>query len=149
MQNIVNMCSAHQYNPILPFIGQMIKKTSMFNVFLKKILLRLNNAMLVLGVQQSESVLNIHICTPFQILFPYWPLQFPVLSTVGPYQLSILYIVVCICQSKSSNLSQSPLLPSNHKFVFYIYNCYCFADKYICTLLDSRYVISCDICLTV
>ena len=36
MQNIVNMCSAHYYNPILPFIGQMIKKTSMFNV-LKKI----------------------------------------------------------------------------------------------------------------
>ena len=42
--------------------------------------------------------------------------------TVGPYQLSILYIVVCICQSQSPNLSLPPLPCGKHKFVFYICN---------------------------
>ena len=52
------------------------------------------NVVLVLGVQQSESVIHIHISTLFQILFPHRPLQSIEQSflcyTVGPYQLSIL-----------------------------------------------------------
>ena len=62
----------------------------------------------------------------FQILFPYRQLQSTEQSslcyTVGPYQLSILYIVVCICQSQSPNLSFLPFPPDNHNFVFYICN---------------------------
>ena len=45
----------------------------------------------------------------FQILFPYRSLQSIEQSslcyTVGSYQLSIFYIVVCICQYQPSNLS--------------------------------------------
>ena len=33
------------------------------------------NVVLVSGAQQSESAIHIHICTLFQILFPYRPLQ--------------------------------------------------------------------------
>ena len=54
----------------------------------------------------------------FQILFPYRSLRSTEKSslcyTVGPYQLSILYIVACICQSQSPNSS----LPSpGHMFL--------------------------------
>ena len=55
------------------------------------------------------------ISTLFKILFPYRSLQSIEKSslcyTVGPYQLSILYIVVCICQSQSPNLSFPPSSP--------------------------------------
>ena len=57
--------------------------------------------MKVLGVQQSYSVIHTHISVLFQILFPYRSLQSiewcSLCYTVGPYQLSILYTVVCIC----------------------------------------------------
>ena len=39
--------------------------------------------------------------------------------TVGHYCLSILYTVVCICQSQASNLSLPDLPPDHYKFVFY------------------------------
>ena len=59
------------------------------------------NVGLVSAVQQSESVIHIHISTLLQTLFPYRSLQCAEKSslcyTVGPHQLSILYIVVCIC----------------------------------------------------
>ena len=48
-------------------------------------------------------------CIIFQILFPYKPLQSIEKSLlyyiVGTYQLSILYIVVCICQLEFPSLS--------------------------------------------
>ena len=47
--------------------------------------------------------------------------------TVGSYQLSILYIVVCVCQSQSPSLSPPNLPPGNHKFVFHI--CDSISDK--------------------
>ena len=56
------------------------------------------NVVLVSGVQQTESIIHIHISTLFQILFPYRPLQSIEQSSlcykVCPYYLSILYIVV-------------------------------------------------------
>ena len=56
--------------------------------------------MLVSGIQQSDSVIHICISFLFQILFPFRLLQDIEYSslcyTVGPYGLSILYIVVCI-----------------------------------------------------
>ena len=70
------------------------------------------NVALVSAVQQSESVIHIHISTLFQILFPYRSLQSIEQSslcyTIGSHQLSILYIVVYICQSKSPNSSHPP-----------------------------------------
>ena len=86
------------------------------------------SVVLVSGVQQSEQVIHIHISILFQILFPYRSLQSIeqtslCYTVVSPYQFSILYIVVCICQSQSSNLSlPSSLTPGNHKFVLYICN---------------------------
>ena len=63
-----------------------------------------HSVVLVSGVQQSESVIYIHIPAFFQILFPQRSLQSIEQSslcfTVGPYQLSVLYIVVCIYASK-------------------------------------------------
>ena len=45
-----------------------------------------------------------------------------------------------MCQSQSSNFSLPPLIPSNHKFIFYICNSFCFVDKFMCSLfLDSTY----------
>ena len=59
-------------------------------------------ASILSGVQQSESIICIHISILFLVLFPQRSLQSIELSslhyTAGPYQLPILYIVVCICQ---------------------------------------------------
>ena len=72
------------------------------------------NVVSVSSIQQRLSVTHIHIST-FQILFLYRPLQSieqnSLCYTVGPYYLSILYMVVCICQSQSLNLSLSCLTP--------------------------------------
>ena len=84
------------------------------------------NVVLVSVVQQSESVMHTHISTLFQILFPCRSLQSIEQSflcyTVGSYELSILYIVVYVCQSQSPDLSLPPFPVGNHKFVFYIYD---------------------------
>ena len=57
--------------------------------------------MLVSGVQQSDSVIQIHVSILFQILFPFRLLQSIEQSslcyTVGPYWLSILTITVSAC----------------------------------------------------
>ena len=42
--------------------------------------------------------------------------------TIGPCWLSILYIVVCICQSQTPNLSLPPSPFGNHEFVSYACN---------------------------
>ena len=61
------------------------------------------NVVLVSGVEQSDSVIYIHIL--FHILFHYGLLQDIEYSslcyTVGPCWLSLLNIVVCICSSKT------------------------------------------------
>ena len=71
--------------------------------------------MLVSDVQQSDSVIHIHVSILFQILFPFRLLQNTEQSslcyTVGPCRLSILNIVVCTCQSQSPNLSLPQLSP--------------------------------------
>ena len=63
--------------------------------------------MLVLGVQPSDLVLNINLL--FQILFHYGLLQdidyTSLCYIVGACCLSILYIVVCVYESKTPNLS--------------------------------------------
>ena len=56
----------------------------------------INNAVLVSGVQQSDSLIHIHVSTLFQIPFPNRLLQnieeSSLCYTVGPCWLSILYI---------------------------------------------------------
>ena len=42
--------------------------------------------------------------------------------TVGPCSLSVLYTVVCICQSQSPNSSLPTLCPGKCQFVFYIHH---------------------------
>ena len=59
--------------------------------------------MLVSGVQQSDSVIHLHVSILFQILFPLRLLkdieQSSLCYTVGPCWLSILNIAVCMCLS--------------------------------------------------
>ena len=62
--------------------------------------------------------------------YKYW-VEFPVLY--WKLLLSILYVVVSLCQSQFSNLSL-PFTPNNHKFVFYICNYFCSVFKFICTI---------------
>ena len=58
------------------------------------------NVVLVSGVQQSDSVTHVYIVL-FQILFHHWLLKDieyrSLCYTVGPYCLSVLYTVVCMC----------------------------------------------------
>ena len=61
--------------------------------------------MLVSGVQQSDSVIHIHVSILFQILFPIKLLknieQSSLCYTVGPCWLSVLNTAVCTCQSQT------------------------------------------------
>ena len=58
----------------------------------------INNVVLVSGVQQSDSVIHIHVSILFRILFPFRLLQniepSSLSYTVGPCWLSILNIAV-------------------------------------------------------
>ena len=71
----------------------------------------INKVVLVSIVQQSDSVIRIHVSILFQILFPFRFLQnieqSSLCYTVGPYWLSILNIAVCTYQSQTPNLSLS------------------------------------------
>ena len=74
----------------------------------------INNVVLVSGVQQSDSVIHIHVSILFQILFPFRLLQNieqnSLCYIVGPCWLSVLNIAVWTCQSQISKLSL-PCLP--------------------------------------
>ena len=63
----------------------------------------INNAVLLLGVRQSDSVMHIHISTPFQIPYPFRLShntgQSSLIQTAGRCWLSILNIVMHTCQS--------------------------------------------------
>ena len=65
----------------------------------------INNVVLISGVQQSDSVIHIHVAILFQILFPFRLLhnteQSSLCNAVGPCWLSILNIAVCTCQSQT------------------------------------------------
>ena len=56
----------------------------------------INNVVLVSGVQQSNSVIHIHVYILFQILFPFRLLQnieqSSLCYTVGPCWLSIIFL---------------------------------------------------------
>ena len=69
----------------------------------------MKNVVLVSGVQQSDSVINIHVSILSWIISPFGLLhnieQSTLCYTVGPYLLCILNIVVCTCQSQTPNLS--------------------------------------------
>ena len=90
------------------------------------------NVVLVFAVQQSESVIHMHISPLFQISFPFRsPKNIEESSlcyAIGSHQLSILYIkqiyvtYVYICQSQFPNSFHSPSPLGIHKFVFYIWN---------------------------
>ena len=81
--------------------------------------------MLVSGVQQREPVIHIHMSTflkdsfPIEAITEYW-VELPVLYS--RLLLSILYIVVCICQSQSPNLSFPPYLLVTISFHLYSFS---------------------------
>ena len=68
----------------------------------------INNVVLVSGVQQSDSIIHIHVSILFQILFPFRLLQnikqSSLCYTVGPCWLTILNITVYTCQSQTLNV---------------------------------------------
>ena len=72
----------------------------------------INNVVLVSGVEQSDSVIHIHVSNLFQILLPFRFLQnieqSSLCNTVSPCRLSILNTAVSTCQSQSPNLSLPP-----------------------------------------
>ena len=82
------------------------------------------NIVLVFSVQQSDSVIHIHISIPFQILVPHRALQniqqVSLCWTERPFQLSIMFMVICICQSHFPNLFLPLTLDTT--CVFYICN---------------------------
>ena len=71
----------------------------------------INTVVLVSGVQQSDSVIRIHVSILFQILFPVRLLhhieQSSLCCTVGPCWLPILNIAVCTCRSHTPWLKRS------------------------------------------
>ena len=107
------------------------------------------NVLLVSGIQQSESVIQIHICT----------LIFKILSHIGHYRVlsgvykfsrflfPILYLIACICQSQSPNLSlPSHFLVTISCLPLWLY--VCFINKFVSTL-SFRFHKWYDICLSV
>ena len=82
------------------------------------------NVALVSAVQQSESVIHIHMSPLFWISFPFGLPQrtesCSLCCAVGSHQLPTLYIVVYICQSQSPNSSHPPSHRGIHKCVLYI-----------------------------
>ena len=89
----------------------------------------IKNVMLVSGAPQSGSVLHIHVSS-FQILSPYGLLQNVEWSslcyTVSPCWLSVLYIVVCVCDIRGyfsefiyilsiQSLIHEPQVPASHE----------------------------------
>ena len=65
----------------------------------------INNVVLVSGVQQSDSIILIHVSVLFQILFPVRLLcnveQSSLCYAMDPCWLPILNITVCTCQSQT------------------------------------------------
>ena len=98
----------------------------------------MNNVVLVSGVQQSDSVIHIHVSILFQILFPFRLLQSIEQSslcyTVDPCRLSILNIVVCICQSQTSNLS----LPAKNNGSFQTHTHSLHLSLYLCIHMKKQ-----------
>ena len=75
----------------------------------------INNVVLVSGIQQSDSVVHIHVPIIFQILFQLRLLQSIEQSSlycrVCPCWLFILNIAVCTCQSQTPTLFLPSTLP--------------------------------------
>ena len=75
----------------------------------------INNVVLVSGIQQSDSVIHIHVSILFRIISPFRLLQSIEQSslcyTVGPCWLSILNITLRTCQSQTPSLSFPPTVP--------------------------------------
>ena len=89
-------------------------------------LLLTNNVVLVSGVQQSELVIHIHICSLFRIIFPYRLLQdieqISLFYTIDPISY-LFYMQQCVCVNPKLLIYFFPscLYFGNHKFDFKIF----------------------------
>lgn len=112
-----------------------MQSISFLNQFLLEQLIQ--NIVLISGIQQSESVIYIHISTLFWIIFPYRSLQGIEQSSLycmlGPYYL--FYIQQHAYVNPNLPIHPSLLFPLNvHTSVFYICDCISFINKFICNL---------------
>ena len=91
----------HETDPHRVFCFFPFFKKVLFYIVVKLI----NNVMLVSGIEQSGSVMPIHVSILFQILVPFRLFhnieQSSLCYTGGRYWSSILNIVVCTCQSQT------------------------------------------------
>ena len=89
--------------------------------------------------QMNSTVIQLHIYLyilfyRFFFLIGYYKILsiIPCANTVGPYWLSVLFIVVCICSSQPPNLSLSSLLPfGNYKCFLCLWVYFCLLNKFI------------------
>ena len=99
-------------------------------------------------VKLINTSIKSHIHFLFVCLFGFlffWILFF--LYTAGSYYLSILYILVYICQSQTPRSSHhhhpTPAFPPWYPYVCSLHLClyFCLANRFICTIfLDSTYM---------
>ena len=94
----------------------------------------INNILLVSGIQQSDSIINISIL--FQIPFPFRLLQTIELSSlcyaVGPSWLLILNIA---CQPQLPIHPSPPFTPRTMSLSVSLWVCFCFVDKVTCVYI--------------
>ena len=115
----------------------------------------LYNVVLVPAVQPGESAICIHI-SPLWISFalrsPQSIAQSSLCYTVGSHQLSILYIVVYICQSQTPNSFCPSLFPPWYPYICSLHLClyFCFVNKIIYTKFFGFhiYVLKYGICFS-
>ena len=83
------------------------------------------NVVLVSGVQQSESVIHIHISTVFYILFPYRPLEywveFPVLYIRSLLVICFIYCSVYMSIPISHFVPLPHLPPGNPSYALWVF----------------------------
>ena len=125
----LNLCSLHWKCGVLttgppgksPFSPHFEGFLSLSLFFLIEVQL-IYNVVLVSGIQQSDSVIHIHIPILFQILFPFRLLQnieFPVLYSRSLLVICFKYMYCVYVNPKLLiYLSSQPFPFGNHKFVF-------------------------------
>ena len=129
----------------------------LFFLLFKKIFIGvqlLYNTVLVYNVQQSESAICIHTSPLFWISFsfrsPQSTEQSSLCYAVGSHQLSILYIVVYICQSQSPKSSHTLPFPPWYPYICSLCLClyFCFVNKIVYTNFSRFhiYALIYDIC---
>ena len=98
------------------------------------------NSVIISALQQNDSVIHIHLSTLFQFLFPYRLSQnigeSSLCYVAGVLLPSVIYTVVCICQTQTPPIYPSPTtVPfGNNMFVCEVWVYFCSVNKFICII---------------